>query len=1029
MSKDRFMKKINISKKYGFIMILAMVTLLSQCKAAGEALSAALTYYNVSGQIDGFDGSAKLTLKVNGTTQETLTLTPSSLQDLDSDGWKDEFRFDYSFNGGETYQIEVTEQPTVNVDQTQRCEVIIGSGTVNDNINNAWVICETAADSYENDDSAANSDSVYTGGKAVVYDGTTQNHSLYVVSQDGGDEGTLTGGTDNPSSGGSDTNMVIVDEDIIKIVVGAGDAGDFTFKLTGMSPELDADFELYKDLSGSYQFVTGSNVGLYGQDETFTTSLTAATYYLIVYPATYQTSSGNLFWGQGFYNLSVKSSANASVTAHSVSADVSGLNGLDITMTLNRTDQTFSIDSDPKTVTFSNTVAEGEAYSVSVKSIPSNKQCSVTNGTGTIGTSSPTNVTVSCSDKAATLYTVGGAASLSSQTPTITMTGSGINTQSVTLGASDTSYSLPTSVPDGTYTLSISAVSGYNCLFNSNSQATRSVTVSSTNVTNADMTCTVIPGGGCTADATINANNTTHNLVATPITTNGSKTVCVEGTSLNHSVYAVYTNVGSTKQTLSDGSGSGSTASMEMPPIMSEYVSDGGYVSELPDYINDFENNLPYKGEEISLWEQNKEMAGYSAGTVDSTTRNWYYSNNTSQYATTTLRAQGILGDSKLLKIWVANDMWTGTTSTTQRMDEAKTLAVFQKFCGESETDRFGGGSASSPGTCSGTSIYTNTKAIAGEPWGTVSYSNLLNSSTDEIHIVYFDIDGNGSWGVLGFFWAANNYKQSALSFSNEALVFFMDAPTYGEARGTWDLGDAGPAKMLGTLAHEFQHMIHFYEKTVKRNVQSDTWINEMSSMTVEDLLAVAIGGTGSGPAADSWGRLSKHIVNPGCDLTTWYSGSAATSSCNVYNSYATALSFGAFMARHHNGAEFINDVLTTTNNGWNAITTGINGGESYQVWLARWGASLVMKGSKTYPTNYGYQQQGTSCSASGDTPCLQAIDVTGFSSPTKTYTTPPGEILPYSNVIWKLGSTSSKMTKTINVPSNVTVTVVAVPN
>ena len=41
--------------------------------------------------------------------------------------------------------------------------------------------------------------------------------------------------------------------------------------------------------------------------------------------------------------------------------------------------------------------------------------------------------------------------------------------------------------------------------------------------------------------------------------------------------------------------------------------------------------------------------------------------------------------------------------------------------------------------------------------------------------------------------------------------MFFMDSPLLAFREGpTWEVTDYWPMRIIGTLTHEFQHMIHF---------------------------------------------------------------------------------------------------------------------------------------------------------------------------------------------------------------------------
>jgi hypothetical protein len=76
---------------------------------------------------------------------------------------------------------------------------------------------------------------------------------------------------------------------------------------------------------------------------------------------------------------------------------------------------------------------------------------------------------------------------------------------------------------------------------------------------------------------------------------------------------------------------------------------------------------------------------------------------------------------------------------------------------------------------------------------------------------------------VAGYFDPFNERLQVSLpsgSHSNEKEMFYMDiAP-----------GTPGSARFLGTLAHEFQHMIHYNAEVTVKNASDNLWLNEAMS-------------------------------------------------------------------------------------------------------------------------------------------------------------------------------------------------------
>jgi immune inhibitor A len=84
---------------------------------------------------------------------------------------------------------------------------------------------------------------------------------------------------------------------------------------------------------------------------------------------------------------------------------------------------------------------------------------------------------------------------------------------------------------------------------------------------------------------------------------------------------------------------------------------------------------------------------------------------------------------------------------------------------------------------------------------------------------LYILFTGGMGAGTAGYFDSSSEYSRLANPYSNEKEMFFLNA----------DIGLAYP--WSGVLAHEFQHMIHWYHD---RNEES--WMNEGSSMLAEEI-------------------------------------------------------------------------------------------------------------------------------------------------------------------------------------------------
>jgi len=337
------------------------------------------------------------------------------------------------------------------------------------------------------------------------------------------------------------------------------------------------------------------------------------------------------------------------------------------------------------------------------------------------------------------------------------------------------------------------------------------------------------------------------------------------------------------------------------------------------------------------------------------------------------------------------------------------------------------------------TSIHPMATQIAGVEWGDHSYTNLILPSTIEIHIVLYDIlENSPAWGIVGYFWSVNNYTDFYLEGmgldSNEDLVFFMDAPIY------LDTDRGGDKFFLRTLAHEFQHMIHFYQKFVRLGTASETWLDEMASMLIEDLLVYHIldyqgAGAGYGPATRNGDRLYYYTEFPDDSLIDW-SGSQPD--------YASAFAFGGFLIRHYGadaGVTFTRNLvkssfasLDAVNNALLLAGAGINADEA----LRRWGATMAIDpGKGTIPAGYGYPNKVIADYFGAGDLVLEAASMYSFQNPPtppthvpKRYSVPPGLIPSASNVVWEYQTgVTGNLSISLTLPSYTSLSVVVSPN
>ncbi|MEZ7893501.1 MAG: hypothetical protein QMC67_17330 [Candidatus Wallbacteria bacterium] len=141
--------------------------------------------------------------------------------------------------------------------------------------------------------------------------------------------------------------------------------------------------------------------------------------------------------------------------------------------------------------------------------------------------------------------------------------------------------------------------------------------------------------------------------------------------------------------------------------------------------------------------------------------------------------------------------------------------------------------------------IYPNDTATFGSEWK----PGIDNDN--RITILLMDIkDGMENSGayVAGYFFAGDEYSKSQYQFSNEREMMYMDIVQGGFS------DDKGFIRFCGTIAHEFQHMIHW-----NRDAKEQNWLNEAMSQ-----YASFINGYGHP------GQIKPYFKRPDTSLTAW---------------------------------------------------------------------------------------------------------------------------------------------------------------
>lgn len=210
---------------------------------------------------------------------------------------------------------------------------------------------------------------------------------------------------------------------------------------------------------------------------------------------------------------------------------------------------------------------------------------------------------------------------------------------------------------------------------------------------------------------------------------------------------------------------------------------------------------------------------------------------------------------------------------------------------------------------------------IYGAPWGSVNKAGLI-SENKVINILLLDIlkDKSTDGGALGAFHPRDNilYDSYRVKTTNERLMFYIDSTLLAVTNDSWDTNEYWAQQILLTLAHEFQHMINFYQGGMLKNIVQETFMNETLSLITEELISEKLGIAGpagfyspDGSFPDTIvqdGRIPYFNVYPSTPLFEWFQADALDGNGIPYvlRSYSAAYVYGAYLLRNAGGVNIL---------------------------------------------------------------------------------------------------------------------------
>jgi len=461
-------------------------------------------------------------------------------------------------------------------------------------------------------------------------------------------------------------------------------------------------------------------------------------------------------------------------------------------------------------------------------------------------------------------------------------------------------------------------------------------------------------------------------------------------------------------------------------------ASKKSYILPTPNHIQNFTQNIQSRLIEnnISISRQFKSLSIEPSYDIAGLTTQRFYLDISSSGPFTDATARKVVSNvstamgSKTLNIWVSDDSFFGSGCSkakcvTQEMVDA--LAdIFLKAGADND-------------------IYDWDTNIFGEEWGAAAsskYSNLIGAN-NEITILLTDIENDDSTngGVLGYFYAKDNYSKESISGSNERIMFYIDAVLFANSENTtWSIDDYWPKEMISTLAHEFQHMIHFYEKnTLLSENMTDTWMNEMLSETTEEVVATKIHHTGprgvaytdgsAGISGNTDGRYPLFNSTNTLSLTSWG---------NNLQDYSKVNAFGAFLTRNYGGVKVLHDIMYNTFSDEQAVMDAVHKtvqgeGKLFGDLVREWGVAVLLSTQDNLmdmPTyNTGDFTPNTYGNSTYD---LGSINFFNYNPMPTIYTT-AGTVQPQANYYYKIGDNiSADVDINITLPASVEATLIA---
>jgi hypothetical protein len=174
--------------------------------------------------------------------------------------------------------------------------------------------------------------------------------------------------------------------------------------------------------------------------------------------------------------------------------------------------------------------------------------------------------------------------------------------------------------------------------------------------------------------------------------------------------------------------------------------------------------------------------------------------------------------------------------------------------------------------------VYPTDHAAFGQEWATGP------DRDPRITVLCANLPG----GVGGYYSAEDLYPTSVNAYSNQRKMLYVDPTAYAP----------GTPEFSATIAHELQHMIHWYQ-----HERDDTWINEGSSV-----LAQVINGYGTDGVDQSFAAA------PGTQVNNFCYGAPNCSDSSAFAYYGSGFLWMLYFYQHYGGNTALHTLLADKN-------------------------------------------------------------------------------------------------------------------